>query len=230
MAGHCAVVLAAGGSRRLGRPKQLLRREGETLVHRVARLAMATGPQRVLVICGAHEHGIREAVADLTLERLAVECLAVECVHNAQWQGGLASSLRVTAASLAGHAGATLLLACDQPALEAHHLDELLTRAAASASGCAATRHGEKGDVRAGIPAVVSSSILQSAMDLHGDRGLRHALNTQAADTLGWLDAPELQFDLDTVDDVACAKRQGWLDPLDEGARRDAAGFGDDPA
>jgi molybdenum cofactor cytidylyltransferase len=223
MAGHCAVVLAAGGSRRLGRPKQLLRREGETLVHRVVRLAMATGPQRVLVICGAHEHGIRDAVADLTMERLAVEC-----VYNAQWQEGLASSLRVAAASLAGHAGATLLLACDQPALEAHHLDELFTRAAASASGCAATRHGEEGDIRAGIPAVVSSSILQSAMDLHGDHGLRHALNTQAADALGWLDAPELQFDLDTADDVARARRQGWLDPLDEGARRDVAGFGDD--
>jgi molybdenum cofactor cytidylyltransferase len=149
-------------------------------------------------------------------------------VHNAHWQEGLASSLRVAAASLAGHAGATLLLACDQPTLEAHHLDELLARAEASVSGCAATRHGEESDIRAGIPAVVSSSILQSAMDLHGDRGLRHALNTQAADTLRWLDAPELQFDLDTADDVARAKRQGWLDPLDEGARRDAAGFGDD--
>ena len=36
---HVAVVLAAGGSTRLGRPKQLLTRDGETLVHRAARLA-----------------------------------------------------------------------------------------------------------------------------------------------------------------------------------------------
>ena len=38
---HVAVVLAAGGSTRLGRPKQLLTRDGEALVHRAARLALA---------------------------------------------------------------------------------------------------------------------------------------------------------------------------------------------
>ena len=47
---HDAVVLAAGGSRRLGQPKQLLTRDGETLVHRGVRLAMETAPRRLLVI------------------------------------------------------------------------------------------------------------------------------------------------------------------------------------
>ena len=40
---HAAVVLAAGASTRLGRPKQLLRRDGETLLHRMVRLAAGTG-------------------------------------------------------------------------------------------------------------------------------------------------------------------------------------------
>ena len=41
---HAAIVLAAGGSLRLGRPKQLLVRDGETLIHRAVRLATDTTP------------------------------------------------------------------------------------------------------------------------------------------------------------------------------------------
>jgi len=67
---HVAIVLAAGGSRRLGRPKQLLTRDGETLVHRAVRLASATQPQRLLLVIGAHAVEMREAVADLAVEIL----------------------------------------------------------------------------------------------------------------------------------------------------------------
>ena len=85
-----AVVLAAGGSTRLGRPKQLLTREGETLVHRAARLALASGASRVLVVVGAKADDVARAVSDLT----------VECVVNAQWRTGLAGSVRIAAEAL----------------------------------------------------------------------------------------------------------------------------------
>ena len=67
---HAAVVLAAGGSTRLGRPKQLLTRDGETLVHRAARLAIATGATRVLVVTGAQrgEQAADEADGECPLE------------------------------------------------------------------------------------------------------------------------------------------------------------------
>ena len=81
---HVAVVLAAGGSRRLGQPKQLLKRDGETLVHRAVRLALETKPQRVLLVVGGHAQAMRDAVADLE----------VEVVMNAGWEEGLASSVR----------------------------------------------------------------------------------------------------------------------------------------
>jgi len=48
--GHDAVILAAGGSRRLGRPKQLLTRHGEALVASVARMVLATNPERTIVV------------------------------------------------------------------------------------------------------------------------------------------------------------------------------------
>ena len=195
---HAAVVLAAGGSMRLGRPKQLLTREGETLVHRAARLALASGASRVLVVVGAQAADVARAVSDLP----------VECVVNAQWRAGLAGSVRAAAGALATHTDATLLLTCDQPALEVAHLLALLEASGRASSGCAATRLGD----RVGIPAVVAAAMLRAALAVQGDRGLRDVLNATDADVIA-CEAPELAHDIDVPDDIAAAIAKGWLDP-----------------
>ena len=197
---HVAVVLAAGGSRRLGQPKQLLKRDGETLVHRAVRLALETKPQRVLLVVGGHAQAMRDAVADLD----------VEVVMNAGWEEGLASSVRAAAVALAGDQARCLLLACDQPALQHSHLQQLLEGAAVSASACAATVHGDA----LGIPVVVSAEMFQQARELVGDRGLRAVLQRLPRDSIHPFEASELQFDLDTADDVQTAIGRGWLDRI----------------
>ena len=197
-AAHVAVVLAAGGSRRLGRPKQLLTRDGETLVHRAARLAHETSPQRLLVIVGAH----RDEVA------AALSGLACEVVFNPAWERGLAGSLHAAAVALAGDEGAVLIAGCDQPALTHAHLQALLDGAAAASSRCAATLH----DGLPGIPAAVPRMLLSQAPTLDGDRGLGAQLRALSREAVFALDAPELGFDLDTEDDVHAAIARGWLD------------------
>ena len=199
---HAAIVLAAGGSRRLGMPKQLLRRGGETLIHRAVRLAAATQPQRVFLVVGAHAGKMREAVADLRVEILV----------NEDWQEGLASSLRAAVGALGEDQASALILGCDQPALEQIHLQRLLAGAIASSSGCAATLHGRA----RGVPAVASAAVLDEARDLQGDRGLRGSLQGLSSDSLYLLEAVELEFDLDTPADVEKAIIGGLLDPLSE--------------
>jgi len=58
------IVLAAGGSTRLGEPKQLLTQDGTTLIRQIAQTALAlkTGP--VIVVLGAHEERIRAELID----------------------------------------------------------------------------------------------------------------------------------------------------------------------
>lgn len=196
---HVAIVLAAGGSRRLGHPKQLLKRDGETLVHRAVRLALATRPLRMLLVTGGHGDAIGDAVADLD----------VEVVFNPAWEEGLASSLRAAAFALQGNPAHCLLLGCDQPALQLLHLQVLLQGAVSSSSGCAATRHGEA----RGIPVMVSAGMLADEVrELSGDRGLRAALQRLPRDSIHLLEASELQFDLDTPADVQHAIEAGWID------------------
>jgi molybdenum cofactor cytidylyltransferase len=195
---HAAIVLAAGGSRRLGHPKQLLVRDGETLVHRTVRLAVATGARRVVVVAGADYPRIAAALADLH----------VEVVPNPHWEAGLASSVQVAARALQGHTGHVLILGCDQPALEADHLQQLLLAAAEAFSGCAATRLKD----RLGSPAVVPATLLQTADQLQGDRGFGTYLNALGPGTVWCLNAPELQLDIDYSENEQAAIARGLLD------------------
>ena len=135
--------------------------------------------------------------------------LPVECVVNARWSEGLAGSVRITAESLATHAHATLLLTCDQPALEAAHLQALLDASRRAPSGSAATRLGD----RVGVPAVVAPTMLRAALAVRGDRGLRDVLNAADAGVIA-CDAPDLGVDIDTPEDLVLAVSRGWLDPL----------------
>ncbi|WCE04937.1 NTP transferase domain-containing protein [Pseudoxanthomonas sp. JBR18] len=200
MSGHVAIVLAAGGSRRLGRPKQLIRRNGETLVSRALRLARATSPRRLLLVVGARA---AEIVG-------LVQADDVQVVVNPRWRDGLSSSVLAARAALAEEqdpATGCMLLACDQPALEIDHLTALLHAAAQAPAGCAGIVHG----ARIGIPAVVSLAQLRQA-DPHGDAGLRELLNAMPPACAGMVVAPQLCMDLDTPPDLDLAAQQGLID------------------
>lgn len=197
MNAHAAVVLAAGGSTRLGRPKQLLRRDGETLLHRMVRLAAGTAPSVLAVVLPEASGPIADAVADL------------DCVHvlNPDAQRGMGSSLLVAAPSMQASAR-VLVVACDQPALEAAHLQALLDSASQSRSGCAATLL--LGTL--GVPAVVPGAWFADLADGQGDSGFRARLRALERGTVGVLHAPALALDIDTPDDLRAAHELGLID------------------
>jgi CTP:molybdopterin cytidylyltransferase MocA len=112
-----AIVLAAGGSRRLGRAKQLLAWRGVPLVRRAAQAALASGADAVVAVVGAEETAVRGALAGL----------GVEVCRNAGWESGIGSSIAAGvrhALTREPPAEAVLLLLADQPHVDA----ELLAR------------------------------------------------------------------------------------------------------
>lgn len=198
--GHLAIVLAAGGSTRLGRPKQLLTREGEPLVHRAARLAAETSPARLLVVVGAERDGIEHSLRDIPCE----------LVHNPRWCDGLATSLLAAASAIAGDPSPALILGCDQPALELRHLQALLDGARTARARCAATIHGD----RFGVPAVVPGEWFAHPDGLSGDRGFGARLGMLGSQAICAVQAPELGLDIDTVADMNEAIFRKLLDPV----------------
>jgi len=158
-----AIVLAAGASRRLGQPKQLLMLDGETLLARSVRLAREAGAAPVLVVVGAQAELIG---ACIPADRATV-------VVNHEWEQGIASSIHAGVKAIDGVARGVLILACDQPRLSAEHLRGLIEIFAVQgeASIVASTYAGVRG-----IPAVFPREVFADLLALSGDKGARSLL------------------------------------------------------
>ena len=193
---HAAVLLAAGASKRLGQPKQLLTRNGEPLVRIVARALAATKPRYLIVVFGAHAPQIAAPLGDIPHR----------AIINPNFADGLSTTLQCAADALRATRTPVLVAACDQPALEAAHLENLLVASRASPVQCAATAHGD----RLGVPAVIPYYVFQQSHILHGDRGLGNWLS--ATEGVARVDAPELAFDIDTPQHLAAARERGLVD------------------
>ncbi|HEX2861597.1 MAG TPA: nucleotidyltransferase family protein [Lacunisphaera sp.] len=115
------ILLAAGASRRMGRPKQLLPVKGKTLVRYVAERVLRAAVSPVVVVLGAEEKKIEPSLAGLPV-RLAV---------NPNWSEGMGSSLRVgveSALDFVPGLHALIIALADQPGLPPEHLDALIAR------------------------------------------------------------------------------------------------------
>lgn len=188
--GRSAILLAAGASTRLGRPKQLVRVEGQSLLCRAAMAAIAAGAMPVIVVLGCE--------AQLLAAELAG--LAVSIVVNHSWQEGMGSSLRCGAEvmqRLAPRGSAVLCMVCDQPHLAAEHLQALWARHEATGK-VIAVRHGE----RPGVPAIFPPGYLPALAGSAGEKGARSLLRALPEAEIELFDLPEAGFDLDTPEDL----------------------------
>jgi molybdenum cofactor cytidylyltransferase len=175
-----AVILAAGFSRRLGRPKQTLKLAGETLVERAARVATEAGLSPIFIVVN------RDADFCDTLEQRGY-CI----VMNERAAEGMASSIRrgITAAQTFRVSGA-VLMTCDQIELDAAHLHRL----AANQDRITASMYAG----RKGIPAYFPSSSFNALFALSGDTGARDLLRPAEA-----IINEALAIDIDTEADAA---------------------------
>jgi molybdenum cofactor cytidylyltransferase len=189
MAAIGAVLLAAGGSSRMGQAKQLLTYRGQTLLRRAACAALDAGCSPLIVVLGADEEKFRREVADLGVELL---------VHE-QWERGMGSSLRA-GVQRALHSRVNLdgliVMLCDQPLVDSRMIRALLESNEKNHSLiCAAAYAGTVGP-----PCLFSSAMFPELLGLPDGGGaksiiLRHMEQTVqlAMDAAG--------VDVDTAED-----------------------------
>lgn len=159
------VILAAGGSKRLGRPKQLEVLGGETLLGRAVRVAQEAELGTVVVVLGAQAAKVDR---ECDLGRAWV-------VVNSRWAEGMGSSVRVGVELVNGFAEAegVLLMTCDMPRVTAEHLRELAT----GRDEVVASRYAG----RNGVPAYFPRRLFPELMLLSGDAGARELLREARA-------------------------------------------------
>jgi molybdenum cofactor cytidylyltransferase len=185
------VVLAAGGSSRLGRPKQLVPFRGSTLVRHAARTALEAALGPVIVVLGADAERCRAALAGLD----------VALVEHEGWIAGLGSTIRAGVAAvrqLEPSRDAILLTACDQPLVPASHLRALERAWRAAGCGIAATGYGGT----TGVPALFGQAWLSALEKLPDEHGAK-AVIAAAGGALAVVPCEDAALDVDEDDDVA---------------------------
>lgn len=161
-----AIIVAAGSSSRLGKPKQLVLLDGEPLLGRAIRIATEAGADPVLVILGANRERI-EAQVDLS---------GVRVVANDHWEEGMATSIWAGIEELHDHvpeAEAALLMTCDQPAVTSEHLARMIETFTQHAASAIASTYASK----RGIPAIFPRNAFVDLLALTGDQGARGLLS-----------------------------------------------------
>lgn len=161
-----AILLAAGASTRLGEAKQLVEIHQEPLLTRIARMALEAGCKPVIVVIGFEQERMQAALAGLP----------VKFVHNPNWCEGMGASLRCGVQALGPDVHDTLLLVCDQLALNTEFLREMLRVHLAREKPITAACYEE----HLGVPAIFPADFFPELCTIKGDRGARGILESHA--------------------------------------------------
>jgi molybdenum cofactor cytidylyltransferase len=176
------LVLGAGGSRRLGRPKQLLPYGDRTLLDHVVATARACPFAQLVVALGGAADGVREHV-DLS---------GAEVVVNESFGSGCSSSIAAALGAVDPRAELLVLMLGDQPGVTAATVESLL--AARGDAPLAVCRY----DDQRGHPFAFARSVFG---ELYGDKGVWRLLDRRAADVVEVPIPGTVPLDVDTPED-----------------------------
>lgn len=178
------LLLAAGASTRMGRPKQLLPYHGRTLLRHAAETAVVAGCAPIVLVTGAlHDELLAEIVG-----------LPILAVHNPDWETGMASSIRAGLAAVAAAAPrAVLVMLTDQPLVTPELLQQLIVQQQATQAPIVAAAYGET----LGVPAIFDKSLLPELLKLQGAQGAGRLIARLGA-AVGQVAFPAGLLDVDT--------------------------------
>lgn len=184
------MILAAGNSSRLGRPKQLLPYNGKTLLTHISAEALLTPLDPVVIVTGAFAEEIGEILKTVR---------GITIVYNPHWEKGMASGI-VTGLSkllsLQPDTAAIIIAVCDQPYIDAGLFQQLLRKKEASQNGIVACVYADT----IGTPVLFERRYFESLSQLSGNEGAKKLLQ-QYKNDLVTLPFPKGNIDIDTAED-----------------------------
>lgn len=188
------VILAAGASRRLGLPKQLVQYQGKSLLENT--IVSATDFfEDVYVVLGAHKKEILPPIAHFPIHIL----------ENTDWENGMSASIRlgIQAVQKCDAIEQVILTVCDQPQLTCEHFQRLIFEKEKTEKDIIASAYA---DIQ-GVPILFSKKYFSELRLLKGDKGARAMLYKHQED-VAEVYFPEGAWDIDTPADLEKIERE----------------------
>lgn len=182
------ILLAAGASIRLGEPKQLLQFQGETLLRRSVKTALAVS-NKVVVTLGAN----------FKLFQKEIEDLPIEIAENKNWKHGMSSSIKCGLERIfAGgeNLQAVILMLCDQPFADEKLLDEIISVYKKTNSLIVSSEYQNT----LGVPALFDRKLFSELLKLDAQTGAKQLIKKYCPQTTA-VSFPKGAFDVDTPTD-----------------------------
>lgn len=183
------VILAAGSSSRLGRPKQLVKFQNKPLLQHVIDIVASFNLKSSVIVLGAHDEQVRESIH---LKNITV-------LDNENWSEGIASSIRLgvsESVNMNESLESILFLLSDQPFVTKELIEELIQKHENGNQPITACSYEDN----TGVPAIFGKSFFPELMKLEGDVGARKiiAQNSEQIDSIVFKKG---SFDVDTEED-----------------------------
>jgi molybdenum cofactor cytidylyltransferase len=186
----CGLVLGAGGSKRLGRPKQLLPYRGGTLLGHVVGVARACAFDQLVVAIGGSADDVRARV----------ELTGADVVVNEAYGEGCSSSIAAALDVVDPRCDVLVLMLGDQPGVIPETVAALLARRGdAPLSVC-------RYDDGRGHPIAFARSVFGALADLHGDKGVWRLLDRAGEHVVEVPIGGAIPRDVDTLEDYAAIR------------------------
>ncbi|MCL5290342.1 MAG: nucleotidyltransferase family protein [Bacillota bacterium] len=185
-----AVILAAGLSRRMGRPKQFLKLGTKTLLEHVVENTLQSKVSETIVVTGAHQREIKQVLAGYD----------VNLAHNPRYEEGQGTSVAAGAAAVSPHARGILFLLVDQPFICPQIINRMVDTF--TNTGAPIVRSGETGH-----PVLFDITLKEQLVQLSGDAGGRQIINKYRDRLIKLCVCPyQLSMDIDTEKEYKLAR------------------------
>lgn len=183
------ILLAAGSSSRLGRPKQLIEFQGKKLIQRSVEVFQKSPADSIVVVLGWNPE----------LIKTGFDFEHIPFVINDNWEEGMASSMQAGLRFLMEKElpEQIILMLCDQPFVDAELLNRLISEKKNSGKGIVACSYSGI----LGVPAIFDQAYFEELLGLKGSEGAKKVILKNKADVLV-VDFPLGAMDLDTEEDL----------------------------
>jgi len=178
------IILAAGESKRLGKPKQLLPYKNTTLLGNSINAATESGLTNILIVLGSNFLKISQSI----------KCKSIRQIINTKWKEGMGSSLS-TGMKTVLNEEAVLIMLCDQPKITSKHISSLIDNYQPGKI------IGSTYDGILGVPALFPKKYFEHLAGLSGDQGAKKIIE-QFSENVISVECPEGAIDIDIKADL----------------------------